>query len=339
MSRMTVVVFCPSPGPAPAALCSALAAGLGDVRPAPSVERAAAHCAAEPRAVLVMDLRAGGRELSGAALRLRRLVPTTRALALVTPGTAAPPDCDAVLTAPMYLTEVVCWCARALRTPSVDGALPDIVAGLSHEIGNALTALQLQVELLRVDDVSPGLAEHLEQIRSAGERIQAVVADVTRATDRPPVAPEATRLRRLLTEARRSLDARDPALGGRVQVECEDQALQAETPLVGSALADVWQYLLLAGNGADALEVRAGPADGQAVAIRVHARVPRLPEGSADRLFIPLWARQALGLPAGLSLSSARAAFLRHGGDLRAHGRGDRLTVEGLLPRDVPGAA
>jgi hypothetical protein len=67
--------------------------------------------------------------------------------------------------------------------------------------------------------------------------------------------------------------------------------------------------------------------------------VPRLPLGCADRLFIPLWARQALGLPAGLSLSSARATFLRHGGELRAHGRGDRLTVEGLLPRSAPGAA
>jgi signal transduction histidine kinase len=336
---MTVVVFCPSPGPAPAALCSALSAGLGAVRPAPSVAMAAASCAAEPRAVLVMDLRAGGPELAAEARRLRRLVPATRALALVTPGTTAPPDCDAILTAPMYLTEVVRWCARALRTPSVDGALPDLVAGLSHEVGNALTALQLEVELLRSDGGTPELAEHLEQIRRAGERIQAVVADVTRASDRPPVTHEATRLARVLTEARDALDSRDPGLGDRLSVECDDQALRAETPLVGSALADVWQYLLLAGDGGNVLEVRAGPADGETLAIRAHAHVPRLPEDSADRLFIPLWARQALGLPAGLSLTSARSAFLRHGGELRAHGRGDRLTVEGLLPRDAPGAA
>jgi signal transduction histidine kinase len=303
------------------------------------VDGAAAACVAEPRAVLVMDLRAGGGDLSAAARRLRRLVPSTRALALVTPGTPAPPDCDAVLTAPLYLTEVVRWCARALRTPSVDGALPDLVAGLAHEVGNALTALQLEVELLRTDDGSPRLAEHLEQIRRAGERIQAVVVDVSQAFDRPPVATESTRLEHLLAEARRTLERRDPGLGRRLTVACDDQALRAEAPLVGAALADVWQYLLLAGDGADVLDVRAGPADGETLAIRAHAHVPRLPLGCADRLFIPLWARQALGLPAGLSLSSARATFLRHGGELRAHGRGDRLTVEGLLPRSAPGAA
>jgi signal transduction histidine kinase len=239
----------------------------------------------------------------------------------------------------MYLTEVVRWCARALATPSVDGALPDLVAGLSHEVGNALTALQLEVELLRADTPTPELVEHLEQIRQASERIQAVVLDVSRASDRPPVATESTRLARLLGAARRTLDRRDPDLGRRLTVDCDDHSLRAETPLVGEALADVWQYLLLAGDGADVLEIRAGPADGEVLAIRAHARVPRLPEGSADRLFIPLWARQALGLPAGISLTSARTAFLRHGGELRAHGRGDRITVEGLLPREAPGAA
>jgi signal transduction histidine kinase len=336
---MTVVVFCPSPGPAPAALCSALGAGLGDVSPAPSVGAAAAACSAEPRAVLVMDLRAGGAQLVAEARRLRRLTPSTRALALVTPGTAAPPDCDAILTAPMYLTEVVRWCARALRTPSVESALPDLLAGLSHEVGNALTALQLEVELLRTDNPSPELAEHLEQIRCAGNRIQAVVTDVSRASDRPPVSPEPTRLQRLLTEARRALEQRGPGLGDRVTMQCDDHSLSAETPLVGSALADVWQYLLLAGDGGEMLEVRAGPADDETLAIRANAHVPRLPAGAADRLFVPLWARQALGLPAGLSLTSARSAFLRHGGELRAHGRGDRLTVEALLPRSAPGVS
>ena len=62
-------------------------------------------------------------------------------LALAGPSTPPPPLCDGVLTMPFYLTDVVGWCSRAAQAPAADAVLPDIVAGLSHEVGNALTAL------------------------------------------------------------------------------------------------------------------------------------------------------------------------------------------------------
>ena len=78
----------------------------------------------------------------------------------------------------------------------------------------------------------------------------------------------------------------------------------------------------------------AGALDQNTLTIRAQAHVPRLPDDSAGRLFTPLWARQALGLPGTLSLTSARSAFLRHGGELRARQqRGEMLTVEAFLPR------
>jgi signal transduction histidine kinase len=334
MSPMTVVLLCPVPGPSSVALLSALMAGLGAVRAVSDTAEAQRLCLEEPRASLVVDLREADAEGAAAVRRLRLQLPGVRMLSLVSPGRAAPPDSDAVLVAPFYLIDVVRWCARASQAPLADGALPDLAAGLSHEVGNALTALQLEVELLKQERPDDDLREHLELIEQASRRIQAVVADVTTASDRQPVRPDPTRLEELLTAARRVLSDRDAKLARRIEVSCEDQPLQADVALLGAALADLWQYLLLAGEPSDALVIQARGRDDETVGIRAQASVPRLPADAPARLFTPLWARQALGLPAGLSLSSARAAFLRHGGELRALPRvGDTLAVEAILPR------
>src|SRR5439155_4275265 len=109
----TAVVLCPVPSPAAAALIAALAAGLGAVKEVPSAESAVAACLAEPRTILVLDLRESAAAGQVDCRRLRRLLPGTRLLALLGPGLAAPPECDSVLTAPFYLVEVVQWCARS----------------------------------------------------------------------------------------------------------------------------------------------------------------------------------------------------------------------------------
>jgi two-component system, NtrC family, sensor kinase len=334
MSRMTAVVLCPAACPAAAALLAALTAGLGGVRAVSTHADAVAACADEPRAILVMDLRSADEPLLREARALRRALPATRLLALTAPGRAAPPECDGVLVEPFYLVEVVKWCARASVAPLAEGVLADLAAGLSHEIGNPLTALLLQLEMLRIDERIPGIRQHVDLIEESTRRIQEVVHDVTFASERRPIASIPTRLSPLLERARRLLAERGPALEARLVLRCDDQPLRVEAELLAGALADLWQYLLLAGDGKSPLHVEAGPVDELSLAIRARAHVPRLPEDAASRLFTPLWARQALGLPGGLSLTSARAAFRRHGGELRAREqRGDLLVVEALLPR------
>lgn len=333
MSPMPAVVLLPARSPASAPLLSALTAGLGEVSLAATAQQAAELAAARPRAPLVLDLRAADVAALADARSLRLRLPDARVLALVAPGVPAPPDCDAVLTEPFYLVEVVRWCARAEVAPLAEGLLSDLAAGLSHEVGNPLTALLLQLELLKTDRNLEGIREHLQLIEDSSRRIQEVVRDVAAAAERLPVAPVATRLTAVLGDARQALAGRAPALPARLRVRCSDGPLRVERPLLAGALADLWQYLLLAGGPDDTLAVHAGPGGHDAISIRAAARVPRLPPDAAARLFTPLWARQALGLPAGLSLTGARAAFRRHGGELRVlEQRGARLLVEALLP-------
>ena len=95
----------------------------------------------------------------------------------------------------------------------------------------------------------------------------------------------------------------------------------------------MWEYLLRAGEPDQRLVIDAASLASGSLRIETQARTSRLPADAAGRLFTPLWARQALGLPGGLSLTSARNAFRRHGGELRARSSGpDLLCVEALLP-------
>ena len=333
---MSCSLFAPAASPATAALRAALAAGLGEPQLARTGDELLASCAARPHAPVVLDLREADAAAREAARELRRRLPDARMLALVSPGVGPPPECDAVLTEPFYLVEVVRWCARAAVAPLAEGLLADLAAGLSHEIGNPLQALLLQLELLRTDERLADIREHLQLIEDASHRIQEVVRDGAAASERLPVATSPTRLKVLLRDAKEQLAGRAPRLPARLAVRCEDQPLLAERPLVAGALCDLWQYLLRAGGPEDVLTVAAGASDGATLVIRADARVPRLPQDAAARLFTPLWARQALGLPAGLSLTAARAAFRRHGGELRVlEQRGPRLRVEALLPREA----
>src|SRR6185436_7065852 len=54
MSRMTVVAYCPSPGPAATALVSALRAALGSVSSATTADEVESACLANARAPLVL---------------------------------------------------------------------------------------------------------------------------------------------------------------------------------------------------------------------------------------------------------------------------------------------
>jgi signal transduction histidine kinase len=333
MSRMSAVVFSPSRSTAAAALRAALAAGLGSVQDVRDESSAQAAAAGSPHAPLVLDLREADAAARAAARRLRRRLPDARILALVAPGVAAPEECDAVLTEPFFLAEVVAWCARAGAAALPASQVEDLAAGLSHGIGNPLQALLLQLELLAADERLADVREPLASIEQAARRVQEVLSDVARAAERLPVCPRPTRLRELLAETQRELGSRGAALPERVRLRCEDRPLAVERPLLCGALADAWQVLLLAGGPADVLAVDAGPAGEDLLRIRVAASVPRLPADAGARLFTPLWARQALGLPAGLSLTGARAAFRRHGGELRVREqRGPRLVLEALLP-------
>ena len=339
MNAVSVVVFAPAPHAGLAALLAALEAGVGPVRHCDQAGVAQALLLEAPRAVLLLDLRAGGAPGRDAAEGLLRACPRVPCLGLLPPRLAAPAGAGAVLRPPVYLAEVVRWCTRAGPTPPAEEVVADLVAGMKHEIGNPLTALLLQIELLKADPEQETVSAELELIEESARRIESVLEDVARAAGQQPVQTIESTLTAFLDRARERLADRDPELVARLDLRGDDRALVADPELLTSSLADVWEYLLVADGDGAPLLVEAGRSGGRVHLVHT-TRADRLPADAAARLFTPLWARQALGLPAGLSLTSARAAFRRHGGDVRARrGADGQLVVDAWLPAEGASAS
>ncbi len=339
MSPMAVVVFSPVHTPASVTLLAALRAASLPVVVATDRATARQGCSQAPRAALVLDLRDAGPDELLDGRTLARECPATRRLVLRSAAVVAVPDGDAVLTEPFFAEQVVRWCMTTVGRPPDDGVLADLAAGLSHEVLNPLTSMLMQIEMLRADGSERSVEElaQLSLLEQSGKRIQAVVRDVAAASERQPIEGAVTEVATLLDSARARLAAQEAALVERLTLGSSSGRVRIDLPLVATALADLWAFLLAAGTGHEPLEVGIEAIDGSFVILRHRARTPRLPEDAAGRLFTPLWARQALGLPdKGPSLTSARAAFRRHGGDLVVRSqRGEQLVVEGLLPRDT----
>jgi signal transduction histidine kinase len=337
---MSVIVLSPVSGPETTALQTALRVAFGRIRPAASTEAALAAHAEESRAPVVVDLRGGGLEADQAAADLRRSLPTARILVLADPGQPTPTNVDGVLTSPVYLAHVVGWCRHHASATLDDGALADLATGMSHEIGNPLTSLLLQLQMLKEDGATGELLSQLELIEDSGRRIQNVIQDVRGASERQPVAARTMGVAEVIADARRRLADQHPELERRLEVSCGEHQVCVQGELIATALADLWRYLLLATPDDQVLVVETGTADDATLTIRATAQTSRLPTDAASRLFTPLWARQALGLTDDLSLTSARSVFLRHQGDLRAREEpGGALRVDALLPRAANGKA
>ncbi len=278
MNGMVAIVLAPTRCAESEALVSALGAGLGSARVFRLHTQALRACQTSPRAVLLLDLRAADETQRAQAASLRRACPTVPTAALVQPGAGAPADCDSVFTAPVFLEDVVRWCARASQAPVADGILADLAAGLSHEIGNPLTSLFLQLELLRADDNGGFSSEHLELIEESARRIESVVRDVADAAQRQSVQARKTTLRELMDAARAHLVRREPGLDGRVTTRGGDVTAEVDVELLSTALAELWEYLLKAGEDTDRLRVEARTSQRDGYVIEHRARTPRLPE-------------------------------------------------------------
>ncbi len=333
---MEIVLFTPGSRPPNAALLAALDSATPSitiVRGKTVVENLFNYSS---RVLFIFDLRGGDSEEFLLASRLIRENPSTRTLVLRSSAEGNTPTGDGLLTEPFYMEEVVQWCLRAMGAPPDDGIINDFAAGLAHEVLNPLTSMLMQIQLLKEDDSGKNVLSQLDVIEASGQRIRRVVDDVTLASERRPI-DETTSilLAGLLHTARKVLAQRDTQIADAVELSSRSLRVQADARMIIDAFTQIWTFLKAAGKEDDRIEVRANALDNDTVSIRISTPVPRLPHDAGSRLFTPLWARQALGLPDdGPSLTSARTTFRRHQGDLlvRSH-RDGILVLEALLPR------
>lgn len=219
-----------------------------------------------------------------------------------------------------------------------------VVAGVSHEVGNALQTAVLPLELVRrkVGTGAPEVTRHLDQIEHGCETAMRIVGNVLQAarqasSEKVPVSlPEV---------ARRTLELKGYDLrraGITVQLE-----LSSDLPPIMGVPSELQQVLLnLVTNAQDALRENGrggsiaivGFVERERVVVEVRDDGPGVPPETLPRLFEPFYTTKPDGTGLGLAISSDIVRGL--GGELTAANRPEggavfRVSLPVVSPRSA----
>jgi C4-dicarboxylate-specific signal transduction histidine kinase len=201
--------------------------------------------------------------------------------------------------------------------------LGQLSAGISHELGQPLTALRALAQngrLLLDRGRTDSARENLALIGGLVERMGRITSQLKAFTRKSPARVGPLRLQEAVDNARQLLAAR---------LAAEDIAVQSELPPALFALCDGYrleQVLVnLMANAADAmrnsddkrLTVEA-EADGDRVRVRVIDSGPGIPRAVAEHLFEPFFTTKPPGEGLGLGLVISSHIVQEFGGVLRS---------------------
>jgi signal transduction histidine kinase len=210
-----------------------------------------------------------------------------------------------------------------------------LLAGVAHEVNNALLVISGNVELL--EDPPPSaeaLEKGLNRIKTQSARAAAVIAEVLTFSRDSPEGESRINLREVIDSA---VNLRTYAIsrgGHRIEVSAADGPsfvvhgnrvllLQAILNLVTNA------EQALAGTRGGMIRVDASAVDGRAQ-IRVSDTGSGVPSDQRHRIFEPLMTTRARTESSGLGLAAARTIAERYGGTvaLEDSGSGAVFVIE-----------
>ena len=238
-----------------------------------------------------------------------------------------------------------------LRQAQKMEALGRLTGGIAHDFNNLLVAILGYAELLQIELPAESSAwDHVEQIRKAGDRAAALVAQLLAFSRKQIVQPRTVEIGALLSDMTRLLE---PMLGEhiRLSITCHDQPLYV--------VADPGQFeqviVNLATNARDAIldqgtlniTVRRGiaPAGSAADApglphalLEVADSGAGIPRHLLARIFEPFFTTKDPGKGTGLGLSTVHGIVQQSGGGITVtSSEGAGATFRICLPlTDVP---
>jgi C4-dicarboxylate-specific signal transduction histidine kinase len=203
-------------------------------------------------------------------------------------------------------------------------ALGEVVAGVTHEIGNVLQAVAGHAELARrrITEGTADVARHLEQVTQGCESAMRIVRNVLEVGRQAPAEVTAVSVAEI-AESLAQLKSYELRRDG-IELRLD---FAADFPRVSAAAYQVQQVLLnLVKNAQEVLQqspVRVieivGRAEGAAGVIVVRDTGPGIPAPVVPRLFEPFYTTKSKGTGLGLAISAGIVQSL--GGDLSAENR------------------
>lgn len=228
------------------------------------------------------------------------------------------------------LTEHHRMLAQAMHTSKmIDLGL--LAAGIAHEIGNPLSSLSAIVEVLRLRDSSPEIADRLTALDSNVRRISSIVSDIASFARPSSEQRGSTDVGVLVEQARRIFALHEKSAG--MTVEIERPASPVAVKVVEDQIVQVLLNLLL--NAADAstvpgkIRISYGAAS-VGVRISVSDQGAGMNDETIRKLFIPFFTTKEPGEGVGLGLFVSESIVRAHGGKIEVQsspGKGATLTI------------
>jgi PAS domain S-box-containing protein len=211
----------------------------------------------------------------------------------------------------------------ALHQAEKLAALGSLLAGVSHELNNPLSAVIGQAVMLEEDTVGSPFAERARKIRTAAERCAKIVQTfLAMARQRKPVRSRVD-INQLVRGVLELTDygLRTSSIEVRLDLASDLPELMADGDHLHQVLANLIvnaQQALESQPGVRRLEVatRRGHAPGS-VSIRVTDNGPGVPPEIATRIFDPFFTTKRAGRGTGVGLSFSLGVIDAHGGHLR----------------------
>ncbi len=245
--------------------------------------------------------------------------------------------------------------ARALSTPAngnrieeelrrVVAARDEVLAIVSHDLRNPLSAVQLSTRLLGDLGLDERAHKHLEMIQRAIRSMSRLIDDMLDAVsidsgklalDLRPVPVAA-----VMTEVRERNAEQAQGRGVELRVTCEASPEASSAAIVGDRARVLQVFGNLIGNAltfcraGDAMAIGCKIA-GDAVEFSISDTGPGIDPGLVPHLFEPYWcAPPNIRRRIGLALYIAKGIVERHGGRIRVDARAGAGTVFSFtLPR------
>lgn len=232
------------------------------------------------------------------------------------------------------------------RLSELDELKSDVLAIASHELRTPLAAILGYGRILR-DEAGEAMAEFVDEVLSAGERMQNVTEAMSRMASLRSGAlalnKELLPVHEIVSDALAALQSTLKAEGHTVQTTLppEPVHITGDRGLLVDALAEVIENAALFTEEPAALQLH-GTADLNAVYLTVTDPGPGIPAAVVERVFDAFYqvedhlTRSQGGL--GLGLTIAREILHLHGGDitLASDGPGEGTTARLVLPLSAP---